>query len=88
MLSNFPKKGGGGGYSEKFWRGCVARVFATILLATDTGDEKHNLGYGKWVKLKPLTIGNITKLTTFEAILHEIGQIWHKSFCFEKKWWN
>ena len=31
-------------------------------------------------KIKPLTIGNIAKLTTFEAILHEIGQIW-PTFC-------
>ena len=30
--------------------------------------------------MKPLTIENITKLTNFEAILHEIGQIWSK-FC-------
>ena len=37
------------------------------------------LDYGKWVKIKPLTLGNVTKLTTFEAILHAIGQIWPKS---------
>ena len=37
------------------------------------------LGYGKWVKIKPFTLGNVTKLNTFEAILHAIGQIWPKS---------
>ena len=30
------KPGGVGGYSERFWRGCAARVFATIPLATET----------------------------------------------------
>ena len=48
------------------------------------GFRNHTLGYGdqgtksypwlrKWVKMKPLIVGNITKLTNFEAILHEIG---------------
>ena len=58
----------------------AARVFATVPLATETEGQNHTLGYGKWVKIKPLTIGNLTKLTTFEAILSEIGQIWAK-FC-------
>ena len=40
--------------------------------------KNRMLGYGKWVKIKPLTLGNVT-LTTFEAILHAIGQIWPKS---------
>ena len=30
----------GGGYSEKFWRGCAARVFATIPLAMETKGQK------------------------------------------------
>ena len=59
---------------------CSPGFFATIPLATETEGQNHTLGYEKWVKIKPLTIGNITKLTTFEAILHEIGQIWPK-FC-------
>ena len=36
-------------------------------------------------KIKPLTIGNITKSTSFEAILHEIGHIWpNLVICFEE----
>ena len=66
-------------------RGCAARVLATIPLATETSTR----GYGKWVKIKPLTIGNITKLTTLEANLLEIGQIWPQScHLLWKKWWN
>ena len=53
-------------------------VFATVPLATKTEGQNRTLGYGKCVKIKPLTIGNVTKLTSFEAILHEIGQIWPK----------
>ena len=77
----------GGGYSKNFrLDGCVcaARVFATIPLATETKSQNRTLGYRKWVKIKPLTIGNVTKLATFEAILHEIGQIWPK-YCHLKK---
>ena len=62
------------GSSEEFWRGCVARVFATIPLATETEGQNRDLGYGKWVKIKPLTIENVTKLTTFEAI-------WERPIC-------
>ena len=68
-----------GGYSEEFWRGNAARVVATIPFAMETESQNHTLGNGKWVKIKPLTIGNVTKLTTFEAIVHAIGQIWPKS---------
>ena len=70
---------GGRGYSEEFWQGCAARVVATIPFAMETESQNHTLGNGKWVKIKPLTIGNVTKLTTFEAILDAIGQIWPKS---------
>ena len=43
----------------------------------ETEGQNRTLGYGKWVKIQPLTLENITKLTTFEAILHaEIDQIW------------
>ena len=52
---------------------------ATIPLGTETEGQNRTLGYGKWVKIKPFTIGNVTKLTTFEAILHKIGKIWPKS---------
>ena len=76
-------------YSEKFWHGCAARVFATTPLAMGTDGQNRTLGYGKWVKIKPLTIGNITKSTTFEAVLHEIGQIWPKlCHLLKKNWWN
>ena len=83
-LYMYMSRGGGGGgwwsgYSEEFWRGCAARVVATIPFAMETESQNHTLGNGKWVKIKPLTIGNVTKLTTFEAILHAIGQIWPKS---------
>ena len=78
ILTTIPQSRGG--YSEKFWWGCAARVFATKPLATETEGQNHTLAYGKWVKIKPLTIGNIIKLTTFEAVLQEIGQIWPK-FC-------
>ena len=62
--------GGWGGYSKKFWRGCgcVARIFTTIPLATETESQIHTLGYRKWVKINPLTTRNVTKLTTFEAV--------------------
>ena len=81
--------GGGGGYSEKKMTGSAARIFATIPLATETEGENRTVGYGKYVKIKPLTIGNVTKLTTFEAIVHEIGQVWTKScHLLRKKWWN
>ena len=66
-----------GGTPKNF--GCAARVVATIPFAMETESQNHTLGNGKWVKIKPLTIGNVTKLTTFEAILHAIGQIWPKS---------
>ena len=71
--------------SKKFWRGWAVRVFATIPLAMETEGQNRTLGYGKWVKIKTLTIGNVTKLTTFEAILHDsqIAQI--LSFALEKK---
>ena len=55
-------------HSEKFWLGCAARVFATIPLAMETELQNRNLGYGKRVKIGPLTIGNVAKLTTFKAI--------------------
>ena len=70
---------------RKKMTGCAVRVFATTPLTTETEVQNHTLGFGKWVKIKPMTIGNITKITTFEAILHEIGQIWPNFvICFEK----
>ena len=46
---------------EKFWRGCAA----TIPLATENeGRQNCTLGYGKWLKIIPLAIGNVTKITT------------------------
>ena len=33
-----------------------------------------------------MRIENVTKLTTFEAILHEIGQIWPKSYHLLQKY--
>ena len=81
----------GGGYVllKIYWRGCAPQVFATLPLAMETEGQNHTFGYGKWVKIKPLTTGNVTKLTTCEAILHEIGQIWPKScHLIWKKWWN
>ena len=73
MINFHHKSGMWVGYSEKFWRGCVALVFAAITLTTETEGQKRTLAYGKWLKMKPLTIVNVTKSTTFEAILHEIG---------------
>ena len=88
-LYMYMSRGGGRAYSEEFWRGCAAWVVATKPLATETEGQNRMLGYGKWVKIKPLTLGNVTKLTTFEAILHAIGQIWPKScHSLRKKWWN
>ena len=60
--------------SPKKMTGCAA-----IPLATETEGQNRTFGYGKWVHTKPLTIGNVTKLTNFEAILHKIYQIWPKS---------
>ena len=65
---------------RKILTGVCSPGFATIPLAMETEGQNHTLGYGKWVKIKPMTTGNITKLTTFEAILHDIGQMWPK-FC-------
>ena len=48
-------------------------------LATETEGQNRMIGYGKWAKIKPLTLGNVTKLTTFEVILHAIGHIGPKS---------
>ena len=89
VCDNWPR--GPVGYSEKFWGVCAAPVFATIPLAIQRPIKGQNrtLDYGKWVKIKPLTMGNVTKLTTFEAILHEIDQIWPKScHLLRKKWWH
>ena len=72
--------GGGGGTPKNFDRGVPPGFLQPYPSAMETEGQNHILGYGKCVKIKPLTIGNITKLTTFEAILHEIGQIWPK-FC-------
>ena len=71
-------RGGGRAYSEEFCPGCAAWVVATKPLATETVGQKRMFGYGKWVKIKLLTLGNVTKLTTFEAILLAISQIWPK----------
>ena len=75
------------GISTVFQRpGGVRPGFFTIIpLATETEGQNGTLGYGKCVKIKPLTIGNVTRLTTFEAILHEIGQICPKSCHLHKK---
>ena len=54
------------------------------------GFHNRTLGYGDrgpksypWLRKmgqnQTLTVGNVTNLTTFEALLHEIGQIWPKS---------
>ena len=81
--------GGGGGVLRKFWQGCLCRVFATIPLATETEGQNRTLGYGKWVKIKPLTMENVTKLTTFLSDLYEFGQIGPKILSFaSKKRWN
>ena len=70
---------------RNFFTGVYGQGFATLPLPMGTEGQNYTLGYGKWVKIKPLTIGKIAKLTTLEAILHEIGQIWPKFVtCFEK----
>ena len=74
------KKWGGGGVLKKILRGVRGLGFCNHTLGYGDQGTKSYLWLRKWVKMKPLIIGNITKLTNFEAILHEICQIWYK-FC-------
>ena len=54
-------------FLKKFWQRCAARVFTTIPLATEFESQNHTLAYRKLVKIIPLTLQNVTKVTTFEA---------------------
>ena len=75
-----------GGGTPKNFDGGVVQVFATTSLAMETEGQNRTLGYGKWVKIKHSMVGNVTKLTTFEAVLHETGGILPKScHLLEKK---
>ena len=73
--------GNGGCVCKLSWSlGCVALVFATEIEGYGDRGPKAYPWLRKMGENQTLAIGNITKSTTFGAILHEYGQIWAK-FC-------
>ena len=88
VCDNWPR--GPAGYSEKFWGGCAPgfRNHTLGYTETDRGPKSYPWLW-KMGQNQTLDNGKVTKLTTFEAILHEIDQIWPKScHLLRKKWWN
>ena len=73
-------------FLPRCWQPCISLYniqircvcVAPLDPAMEIEGQIQTLANGKWVKIIPLTICNATQITTPEAILYEIIQIWPK----------
>ena len=75
---------GGRGRGQTFLTGVCGRVFVTVPLATEIENQNYTLACGKWLKIIPLNIGNIIKITTFHAFVRNCSNV-AKILCGLKK---
>ena len=76
---------GGRGRGQTFLTGVCGRVFVTVPLATEIEDQNYTVACGKWLKIIPLNIGNIIKITTFHAFVRNCSNVAKIFLCGLKK---